>query len=139
MPKLIQIKPITWQQALPIRQRVLWPSQEPEFSQVDGDETASHYGAFVGRDLVCVASIFQDGKSARLRKFCTVQDYQGQGIGTQVIEHAISQMKSKGVEYFWCDARTSALGFYQRFGLAVEGDEFVKSGVRYYKMSVLWS
>ncbi|MFA0154164.1 GNAT family N-acetyltransferase, partial [Vibrio sp. 10N.261.46.C10] len=75
---------------------------------------------------------------ARLRKFATLPEFQGQGIGSNVIEHAISNIKDLNIPYFWCDARTTALGFYQKFGMAVEGNEFEKSGIAYYKMSVHW-
>ncbi len=136
----MRIKTIAWQDALPIRHTVLWPDKAIEFCKVEGDEHANHYGAFVDQTLVCVASIYIkescDGRTARLRKFATLPQYQGQGVGSKVIEHAITKLKAEQVLRFWCDARTSALGFYQRFGLEVEGDEFDKSGVKYFKMSV---
>lgn len=135
----MEIKEITWQDALPIRHQVLWPDKPIQFCQVDGDENGLHYGAFIDDKLVCVASIYLDADTARLRKFATLSEYQGQGIGRKVIEHAIKHMKSLKVAYFWCDARVSAASFYQRFGLQVEGEEFDKSGIAYYKMAVNWA
>jgi len=132
----MKIQEITWQQALPIRHRVLWPEKPVQFCQVAGDETGLHYGVFIDDVLVCVASVYLDGTSARLRKFATLPEYQGQGLGSKVIGHVIGQLKSLKVSYFWCDARASAEGFYQKFGMEVEGDEFDKSGIAYYKMAV---
>jgi predicted GNAT family N-acyltransferase len=127
---------ITWQQALPIRHQVLWPEKDPMFCQVDGDETAMHYGVFMEESLVCVASIYIEGSSARLRKFATLPDYQGQGIGTSLIASIMKELTGLGIRHFWCDARTTAFEFYWRLGLDKQGEAFLKSGISYYKMSV---
>ncbi|MFA0442958.1 GNAT family N-acetyltransferase [Vibrio sp. 10N.286.49.C2] len=134
----MDIQPITTAEVLPIRHQVLWPNKSPSFCEVEGDEYATHYGAFVGGKLVCVASVYRNADEARLRKFATLSEYQGQGIGTKVIERLVCDLQLATVRYFWCDARTSAVSFYQHFGLRIEGDEFQKSGVSYFKMSVSW-
>ncbi|PWQ97895.1 GNAT family N-acetyltransferase [Leucothrix arctica] len=132
----MKIETIQWQDALLIRHQVLWPSKPPSFCQVQGDETANHYGAFIKGELVCVASVYIDGRSARLRKFATLPECQGKGIGSQVIAHIMETLRDECVERFWCDARTSAVSFYQRFGLEQQGEEFLKSGVPYFKMEI---
>ncbi|PTO74629.1 GNAT family N-acetyltransferase [Vibrio splendidus] len=134
----MEIKQLSAIEVLPVRHQVLWPDKPMSFCMVPNDEHATHYGAFIGEQLVCVASIYIQGHETRLRKFATLPEFQGQGIGSNVIDHAISNLKDSNIQYFWCDARTTALGFYQKFGMAVEGPEFEKSGVVYYKMSVHW-
>ena len=135
----LSIKEIKSTEAIPVRHKVLWPNKEIEFCKVSGDESAWHFGAFVGELLVCVASVYPNDKSARLRKFATLQEYQGQGIGTIVLSHILETLAHKGITIFWCDARESALGFYRRLGLKIEGNRFYKSEVPYYKMKVLLS
>jgi len=132
----MDIQNIQWEDALAIRHNVLWPSKPPLFCKVDGDEDAKHYGVRINGELVCVASIYISDSTARLRKFATLHNHQGKGIGTQLLSHIIKELKSEGVEYFWCDARKSAVGFYQKFGLKKEGSEFKKSDVPYYKMAI---
>ena len=132
----MQIKTITWQEALPIRHQVLWPNKTPDFCKIEGDESAHHYGAFINDKLVCVASIYIENQSARLRKFATLTNYQGKGIGSKVLALILQELTDIDITYFWCDARTSALDFYQRFGLQKEGICFEKSGVDYYKMAI---
>jgi ribosomal protein S18 acetylase RimI-like enzyme len=65
--------------------------------------------------VVSVASVYREGRSARLRKFATATEFQGRGIGTKMLKHILSDLESKGVSHFWCDARESAMGFYERF------------------------
>jgi ribosomal protein S18 acetylase RimI-like enzyme len=132
----MNIRLITLDEALPIRHCVLWPNKPTSFCMVDGDDKASHYGAFLDNALISVASIYIDGREARLRKFATLESFQGCGIGSKLIDHIVSQLKQADVETFWCDARTTAVGFYKRFGMEVQGAEFVKSGIAYYKMEV---
>ena len=132
----ISIRQIDWQQTIPLRHTVLWPSRPPEFSQIANDAEGLHFGAFVDDELVCVASVFIEGEQARLRKYATLPHFQGQGIGTQVLKAIFAYLKQAQVPYFWCDARESAIGFYQRFGMIVESERFYKSEVAYVKMGI---
>ncbi|WP_211675856.1 GNAT family N-acetyltransferase [Moritella sp. 5] len=133
---IVNILTIQWQEALPIRHRVLWPNKQPSFCKVDGDESAIHYGAYIDGELICVASIYIEGRTARLRKFATLPPFQGKGVGSLVIAHVVKELKVAGVDCFWCDARKTAVGFYRRFGLEIQGHEFNKSGIPYYKMEI---
>lgn len=135
----MEIKQLSATEVLPVRHQVLWPDKPMSFCMVPDDEQATHYGAFIGEQLVCVASIYIQGHEARLRKFATLSEFQGQGIGSNVIDHTISNLKDLNIQYFWCDARATALGFYQKFGMAVEGSEFEKSGVRITKCRFIGS
>lgn len=130
----MDIRPIPWQDTLPLRHAVLWPELPAAASRVEGDESARHYGAFVDGGLVAVASIFAEGRTARLRKFATAPAHQGQGIGSAMLAHILSGLREEGYAEFWCDARESALGFYARFGLRPEGERFFKSGVAYFRL-----
>ena len=127
---------VCWQDTIPIRHQVLWPHKSPDFCKVKGDEEAKHYGAYIEGQLVSVASVYINGGKARLRKFATLSDFQRRGIGSQLISHVIERLKSEQVSYFWCDARSSALDFYMRFGMSPFGDKFYKSDISYFKMSV---
>lgn len=122
---------------MPIRHKVLWPSKPVEFCHVAGDENAYHVGVVINDALISVASIYFDNDSARLRKFATLENFQGQGFGSKLILQILSTLKDKGIRYLWCDARESATGFYDKLGFKVDGDKFYKSGVAYFKMSTL--
>jgi ribosomal protein S18 acetylase RimI-like enzyme len=134
------IQAITWQQSLPIRHKVLWPNKPEIFCQIEEDKDADHYGAFLDDQLVCVASLYSKSINGitrvRLRKFATLEAYQGKGIGRKLLEHMIKDLTVKGVDYFWCDARKSAVEFYKKSGFKSLGNEFYKFDIAYYKMEV---
>ena len=132
----MKIKNHTVQSALQLRHLVLWPNQDPQFCQVANDDSATHYGVFIEDNLVSVASVYIQGDSARLRKFATLQVHQEKGIGSKLLSHIIERLKEQGISSFWCDARKSAIGFYNSFGMKTEGDEFSKSGMPYVKMTM---
>ena len=129
------IRCITWEDAMPIRHQVLWPTKSPKFCRVEGDESAQHYGVYIGDDLVSVASIYITGNTARLRKFATLEAYQGQGIGSDLLRYVLNDIAKSDVNRFWCDARASAAVFYKKFGLQQAGNKFYKVDIPYYKMS----
>lgn len=133
---LISIEQISWQQTIGLRHAVLWPAKPPEFCHVEDDETGTHFGVFYDARLICVASLFRTQDSIRLRKFATDQDYQGKGVGSELLTHMLSYAKLEGATLFWCDARESAIPFYNRFGFEPEGERFYKGVVPYFKLSV---
>ena len=129
------IRPISAADTLPLRHKVLWPDHPVEHSMVKGDAKALHFGGFQDDKLVCVASLFQDGESMRLRKFATDPEFQSKGFGTQMLEHLVEVAKAKGAQQFWFDARESALPFYERNGYAAEGERFYKGDVPYRRVT----
>lgn len=131
----MKIVRLNWQQTIDIRHKVLWPHKDPSFCKVEGDETGIHYGAKIGDEIACVASVYINGNSARLRKFATVESFQKQGIGSAMLKHMLGDARSSGISNFWFDARESALDFYRKFGFEAEGERFYKSDVAYFKMS----
>ena len=130
----MEIRTISWEQTIPLRHAVLWPYKPQEYCHVDGDIHALHFGCFVNEMLVCVASVYVNQNMARLRKFATDNRFQNQGIGSKMLKHIIESLKSFEIEFFWCDARESALGFYDRFDMKKCSERFYKEDVPYFKM-----
>jgi predicted GNAT family N-acyltransferase len=123
---------------LQIRQSVLWPKKSIHHSILEEDESGLHFGAYLDKQLVSVASVFFDKSIARLRKFATVSEYQSMGIGTKMLHHIIKTIQDREVSFFWCDARTTAISFYENFGMRKEGMPFMKDDIEYIKMSIVF-
>lgn len=121
------IKEIPYELTYAIRQQVMWPDKPIEFIHVEGDETADHFGYFDQDKLVSVISVFKTEEGFQFRKFATLVDYQGQGIGSKLLEYILK--KYYGV--IWCNARIEKTGFYERFGLKRTHMFFEKGGKHY--------
>ncbi len=128
------IKKIKYKETLAIRHKVLWPEKPESFCLLEDDPKAIHYGLFIDDELITVASIFIENRKARLRKFATIVNHQGAGYGTLVLNQIITELKESEVDDFWCDARLTAEGFYNRFLMKKSGNIFLKSGVEYIVM-----
>lgn len=126
---------ITAADTLPLRQLVLWPDHPIQASQVTGDAAALHFGCFARGQLISVASLFPQEDSIRLRKFATHPNHQGQGVGSRMIRHLLTQAQARGHGRFWFDARETALPFYARFGFKPEGVRFFKRDLPYVRMA----
>jgi GNAT superfamily N-acetyltransferase len=51
-------------------------------------------------------------------------DVQGQGVGAKVLALVHEVAKAQGYSAIWCNARTSALGFYTKQGWECLSEEF---------------
>jgi len=130
----LAIRPIEAAATYALRHAVLWPDQPAAYVHLPDDAAGQHFGAFVGNELVSVISLFISGEEARFRKFATAPAWQGRGIGGQLLAHTIAAATARGATSLWCDARASALAFYQRFGLGPEGPPFAKGAIPYQRL-----
>lgn len=133
-----RIKKITAMDTHQLRHKVLRPNQPIEACSYpnDGEPTTFHFGAFLGDRLVGIASVYQevltqqdyrDILGFRLRGMAVAPELQSTGIGGGLLEASIKEatlMSQENKAVFWANARTSAIGFYERFNMRATGDEF---------------
>jgi GNAT superfamily N-acetyltransferase len=133
---IVNIKAIAPADTYTLRHAVLWPDKPLAYVQLPDDAAGQHFGAFVEGALVAVISLFVEADGvARFRKFATDPAWQGRGLGTALLWHLITVARAQGAHTLWCDARQHTLPFYQRFGLAAEGEVFYKGAIPYLRLS----
>lgn len=116
----------------PLRQRVLRPHQTVEQQVFEGDDhpEAAHFAAYAddGADQVIgIASITPEGEPGawRVRGMATdPEGGRGTGAGGALLLACLGHARANGATRVWCNARTPARGFYERYGFAAEGEEF---------------
>lgn len=132
------IRPIAPRQTHPLRQAVLRPNQPPENLVYPADDAPDtlHLGAWQGEDLVGIASIYAEplpdaDESGwwRLRGMATHPEVRGSGIGRALLLACLAHVAERGDTGLWCNARTSACGFYLALGFEKIGDEFEIEGI----------
>jgi GNAT superfamily N-acetyltransferase len=52
---------------------------------------------------------------------------QGTGVGALVLAEVVAAARAAGAPLLWANGRSSALGFYERLGWRVAGEEFSAS------------
>lgn len=120
---------------MPLRRAILRPGYPPEASRYAEDDVAVHVGAWDDGVLVGCATVFADpwagpppvAAAWRLRGMAVDTTRQGSGVGAQVLAEAVAAARAAGAPMMWANARSTALGFYQRYGWQVAGAEFLAS------------
>lgn len=152
----VRIVPIAAEDTYKLRHEVLWPNAPLHEVQLAVDSACIHLGVYalpqedssetrtpIGVITIHVSesedkSISADTSSERLeaqfRKLAVAPEWRGRRIGSQLVEQAGVVASDAGARLLWCDARTSALSFYERLGMQTEGSSFMRKGVEYVKM-----
>jgi ribosomal protein S18 acetylase RimI-like enzyme len=121
-----------------LRRDVLRPGQALSKVMHDYDFAPDtfHVAAFGPRNQVAACGTFypeplphgaNDGEkdhSWRLRAMASLPQLRGHGYGAAALRYGIAEIRRRGGTLLWCNARTGAVGFYERIGFSIVSDEF---------------
>ena len=127
MPEIRVVGP---EETIELRQRVLRPHETVDEIRARGDGLP---GIAVYEDGVVVATASvrpepmpgdpRDG-DWRLRGMASDPAVRGQGYGALALRAALDYAREHGARRVWCNARTGAIGFYERHGFGIVGEQF---------------
>jgi GNAT superfamily N-acetyltransferase len=135
------------QDVLPLRHRILRPHQSIQDCAFPQDQwlTTFHVGAISSGQVVSVATFHEEAfpklpakQPYRLRGMATDNNSQGKGIGRRVLELGIEELKSRGCDLLWCNAREIAFPFYEKIGMKYEGPMFDIPSIGPHKVMYLY-
>jgi GNAT superfamily N-acetyltransferase len=117
-----------------LRRDVLRPGQPLSAVMHDYDFQTDtfHVAAFGPRNQVAACATFYPepppGKTEdhawRLRAMASLPQLRGRGYGAAALRYGITEIRRRGGALLWCNARTGAVGFYERIGFSIVSDEF---------------
>ncbi|WP_232324896.1 GNAT family N-acetyltransferase [Halobacillus mangrovi] len=129
----MEVKKIDAEDTLSMRHGILRANQPKEASQYpkDLEQNTFHLGAFHDNTLVSIASFFDEKTDKietesqyRLRGMATLPEWRGKGAGSLIIKEAETILQQRDVDVLWCNARTSAAGYYDRLNFKQVGEVF---------------
>ena len=92
-------------------------------------------GAFEDEKLIGCCLLTRAGAdTCRLRQMAVSSNLQKKGIGATLMNFAENVARDKGYQTIMMHARKSAVGFYQKFGYTISGDEFYEVTIAHYVM-----
>ncbi|MEO6173691.1 MAG: GNAT family N-acetyltransferase [Flavobacterium circumlabens] len=134
----MEIRAIKASETWKIRHEVMWPEQPFEFVQLAEDNLGLHFGVFIEGKLVSIVSCFITDDEMQFRKLATLQEYQGKGIASELLNFVLKLAKEKGLKKVWCNARSNKKSFYEKFGMSDTHKIFTKAGKNFTIMTILF-
>lgn len=134
----MELQTLSATETYPLRHKILRPHQALSEMTYPGDEDPQNFHVGIKKEGVVfgIASVFMEDSSMfrekpcyRLRGMAVDSHLKGQGWGGKIFTFAMEEAQSRGCKVLWCNARTPAVPFYQRFGLKTYGEEFQMPGI----------
>jgi GNAT superfamily N-acetyltransferase len=86
------------------------------------------------RILGCCMLVEEQPGTVRLRQMAVLNDLQGKGIGRALMNFAENLARDSGYRILRMHARVNAIGFYEKVGYKVSGDQFEEVTIPHYMM-----
>jgi len=103
--------------------------------ELDKEKDDILMGAFEDEKLLgCCLLTRVDPYTVRLRQMAVPNNMQGKGIGRALMIFAENIARDLGYRKLCMHARKTAVGFYQKLGYSITGDEFTEVTIPHYIM-----
>ena len=119
-----------------LRHEALRTGLPRETAQYETDRRAIHLALFrshsereSGKPTACasiVRALFEGEDAWQLYGVATAKEVRGRGYGSTLLAYCetVIRYRKPGVYLLWCNARVSAIGFYEKHGWAAISDMF---------------
>ena len=92
-------------------------------------------GAFEDDNMLgCCMLVEENSESVKLRQMAVLNALQGKGIGRALMQFAENLARDHGYKVLTMHARKNAVGFYEKMGYRVKGEEFQEVSIPHYEM-----
>lgn len=92
-------------------------------------------GAFEDDKMLgCCMLITVDPATVRLRQMAVLNTVQGKGIGRALMQFAENIARDRGFRKMTMHARQTAIGFYEKLGYQVRGEQFEEVSIPHFIM-----
>lgn len=126
-----------YQKVIQLRYSILRAPLGLNFTQEDLDKEKEHIhiASFEDDDLLgCCMLTKIDQHTLQLRQMAVKDNLQRKGIGASIMSFAESIARDKGYRRIIMHARDTAIGFYEKFGYKVKGDQFTEVNLPHHVM-----
>ncbi len=135
--KLIDHNSIEYNQMVDLRYQLLRRPLGLIFTkeELEKEKNDILIGCFEEEKLEACCILTQtDPKTVRLRQMAVSSVLQGKGIGRVLMSFAENIARDRGYRRLTMHARKTAIGFYEKLGYKVHGDEFQEVTIPHFEM-----
>lgn len=121
-----------------IRKKVFIEEQKvaPELEWDGMDKEAIHFLAFKDEKAIACARVFVIEHCMRLGRMAVLKEYRGEGIGTALIEKALTTAKLNQLSAIYISAQCHTIDFYKKFGFEVTSDIYLDAEIPHQDMTL---
>jgi GNAT superfamily N-acetyltransferase len=135
--KIIDHGSSSYKKMVEIRNEILRKPLGLSFSdeELEKEKNDILIGCFEDDELegCCLLTIEGNG-TVRLRQMAVTNILQGKGIGRVLMQFAENIARDRGFNLMTMHARSNAVGFYEKLGYKIVGDEFYEVTIPHYMM-----
>jgi ribosomal protein S18 acetylase RimI-like enzyme len=135
--KIIDHGSVEYQQMIKLRDAVLRKPLGLSFTTEDLEKEKDNMliGAFEDEQMLgCCMLVEEEPEIVRLRQMAVLNDLQGKGIGRALMNFAENLARDRGYKIIRMHARSNAIGFYEKVGYKVKGDQFIEITIPHFVM-----
>lgn len=128
--ELIKYNSAEFQQACQLRYELFYAEHSLPWQIVQDERQADYFHAaiLIRNSVVAYGQLVpQDNSVYQISQMVVKPGYQGQNLGSKILLCLIDRAKSAKAIALTLHARTTAVGFYQRFGFQTHGTEFLSA------------
>ena len=100
------------------------------------DEEAIHFLAFKNEKAIGCARAFVIENYMQLGRMAVLKKYRGEGVGTALIEKAITTAKLNQLSAIHISAQCQAINFYKKFGFEITSDIYLDAEIQHRNMKL---
>jgi predicted GNAT family N-acyltransferase len=126
-----------YQQMIKLREDILRKPLGLAFSpdELEKEKNNLLIGAFEDDQILGCCMIVEDNPDmAKLRQMAVLNALQGKGIGRALMQFAENLARDHGYKVLTMHARKNAIGFYEKMGYRVKGNEFLEVSIPHCEM-----
>ena len=126
-----------YQQMIKLREDILRKPLGLTFSlqELEDEKNNLLIGAFEDGDILgCCMLVEETPGTVKLRQMAVLNVLQGKGIGRALMQFAENLARDHGYSILTMHARKNAVGFYEKMGYKVKGQEFFEVSIAHYEM-----
>ena len=125
--ELINYNSEEFQQACQLRYELFYAEHSLPWHIVQDESQAEYFHAaiLIKNSVVAYGQLVPQNNSVyKISQMVVKPSYQGQNFGSRILLFLIEQAKKEGAIALTLNARTTAVGFYQKFGFQTHGKQF---------------
>ena len=121
-----------------IREKVFIQEQKvtPQLEWDGMDENAMHFLVFKDKEAIGCARAVVIKNYMQLGRMAVLKEYRGQGIGSALLEKAMTIAKLNQLSAIYISAQCHAIDFYKKFGFEVKSDIYLDAEIPHRDMTL---